>query len=337
IKAGRIRTVRARPTRRTELGIMPRIPPALKLFWGGVAAVLVIGGAVLQFLGPIPPKLPPRAADGAIPAPSPLLEMASGVDPHWLIPHPGAYGVLPMQYYAARTVARPDVPRIAIMVAGLGYALGPGLDAVRDLPPAVSLAVSPYGVHDAAIAAAARKAGHETLMGLPMQVDGGPDITAGDRALRAGGSGAHNLERLDWALSRLSGYAGVTDAIGLTVPELFMTHKRAAAWLAGQLTADGLFMVIAEPTIASPDGVDSRSADVVIDPSQGRAAEAASLSQLANTALTRGSALGVLLNPTPPAIAALATWCQSLTGQHIALVPVSALVAPALVTPALAQ
>jgi polysaccharide deacetylase 2 family uncharacterized protein YibQ len=309
---------------------MPRIQASLKLFWGAVLTVLLVGVAVLQYLGPIKPK-PVLAARGetlAIPAPSPLLEATSSVDPRWKIPHPGPYGVAPMHYYAARNTAKSGAPRIAIMIAGIGYALDPSLAAVRDLPPQISLALSPYAAHDDAIATAARAAGHETMIGLPMQVDGEPAITAGDQALRAGSSLPHNLKRLDWALSRAAGYAGVTDAIGMAEPELFLTHPHAAAWLAGHIAQDGVFMVIASPDITAPPGVVARVADASIDPTQGVAAETATLNRLAMIASSKGQALGVLDSPTQPAITALALWCKSLGAAHIALVPVSALTIP---------
>ncbi|MCW8306564.1 divergent polysaccharide deacetylase family protein [Acidiphilium sp. PA] len=308
---------------------MPRVPTSLKLFWGCVAAVFVIGVAALQYLGPIK-SVPALAARGnGIPAPSPMLQAASSVDPAWKIPHPGPYGVTPMHYYAARSTAAADQPRVAIMIAGIGYALTPSLAAVHDLPAQISLALSPYAPHDAAIAATARAAGHETIIGLPMQVDGEPTFTAGDDALRAGSAASHNLKRLDWALSRTAGYAGVTDTIGLTVPELFLKHQHAAAWLGDQLARAGVFMIVTSPNVSPPPGVVTGVADVVIDPDTGIAAETAALNRLGTIALAHGHALGVLNRPTGPAIAALAAWCKSLTAAHIALVPVSALALPA--------
>lgn len=307
---------------------IPRLPPSLKLFWGAVIGIVLLGAAILQILGPIQPKIVfvPRKAGAGIPAPSPVLSAASSADPQWKIPHPGPYGVTPMRYYAARATAPAGMPQVAILVGGVGYALVPSNAAVHDLPAAISLALSPYAPHIDAIAKAARAAGHETLMGLPMQVDGEPDTTAGDQALRASAVTAHNLKRLDWALSRESGYAGVTDAIGLSVPEQFLIHPHAGAWLAAQLARDGLFMVVASPGVASPAGMNDRTADVTIDPAQGGTAEAASLDHLTTIAQAKGSALGILSSPTERSIAILADWCKQLASQHIALVPVSALV-----------
>ena len=260
-----------------------------------------------------------------IPGPSPILLAASSVDPAWKIPHPGPYGVTPMRYYAARVAPAKNLPHIAIMVAGIGYAKAPSLDAVHDLPPAVSLALTPYGAHIARIAAASRMAGHETIMGLPMQVTGEPAATAGDQALHAGSSTSHDHKRLDWMLSRVAGYAGTTDAIGLAAPETYLTHPVATGWLVKHLAADGLFLVVAARGIKAPPGVAGREADILIDPGQGVAAEKKALARLGAIAMAKGSALGVLTMPAPRAIRVLAAWCAGLKTQGLALVPVSAL------------
>lgn len=307
-----------------------RIPRSLVAFWIAVLAFAILGVGWLAYLGPIRPRkdLAARSGTEGIPGPSPNLLIAASVGGVWKIPHPGRYGVTPMRYYAARAVAAENLPHIAVMVAGLGYAKSPSLDAVHDLPPAVSLALTPYGAHIATIAAASRAAGHETIMGLPMQVKGEPAATAGDQALRAGSSATHNHERLDWALSRVAGYAGTTDAIGLAAPETYLTHPVATGWLAKHLAADGLFLIVAAPGVGMPPGIAGRRADILIDPGKGIAAEKKALARLGAIAAEKGSALGVLTMPAPRAIRVLAAWCAGLTTQGLALVPVSALATP---------
>lgn len=308
-----------------------RVPRYLKLAWAAVGTIVVLGIAWLQYLGPLPPPRPPHVVRGAgiaIPAPSPLLLAASTADAAWRIPHPGPYGVTPMHYYAARSAQAGHAPRVAIMVGGIGYAQAAGFDAVKELPGAVSLALTPYGAHSKAIAAAARLAGHETIMGLPMQTDREPDVTEGDEALRDGSLTADNRKRLDWALSRVAGFAGVTDAIGQAGAETFLTHQADGAWLAGALSHDGLFLVVASKGVVLPTGVAGRAADLTIPADQDAASVATALDRLSAIAKANGSALGVLVAPTGPDIAALADWCKTLKTQGITLVPVSALAAP---------
>ncbi|MCF3948369.1 divergent polysaccharide deacetylase family protein [Acidiphilium sp. AL] len=305
-----------------------RIPRSLAAFWIAILTIVILGAGWLQYLGPIKSRLHPAPQQGAagIPAPSPFLLAASPVDPAWKIPHPGPYGVVPMRYYAARaSLPTENLPYIAIMVAGLGDAKAASLAAVRDLPPAVSLALTPYGAHIARIEVAARAAGHETILGLPMQVAGEPATTAGDQALHAGSSAMRNHKRLDWALSRVAGYAGTTDAVGLAAPETYLAHPSAAAWLAKHLAADGVFLIVATPGIKLPSGIAGRRADILIHPSQGVAAEKQALGRLAAIATQKGSAFGVLAMPAPRAIRVLATWCKGLKAHGYTLVPVSAL------------
>lgn len=305
-----------------------RLPRGLVGFWCVVAVVIAGGAGWLQYLGPIAPKPLPARRGAAIPAPSPALLVPSKADASWRVPHPGPYGIVPMHYYAADVPPVGHDARVAILVGGLGYARKASMLAVKDLPAAVSLGLSPYGAHSAGVAEAARKAGHETIMGLPMQTDREPEVTEGDRALNARLLTAQNRKRLDWALSRVQGYAGATDALGMDADERFLTHKRAAAWLAKALTQDGLFLVVATPDAAPPSGVAARVADVTIAANESKAAEAQALKQLTAVAIAKGSALAVMTRPVPRQIATLAAWCKGMKAQGIALVPVSALAAP---------
>jgi polysaccharide deacetylase 2 family uncharacterized protein YibQ len=248
----------------------------------------------------------------------------SRFDSTWRIPRPGKSGLMPRQYYAAPASAAPGAPRIAVMVAGIGYALATGMAAVHDLPPAVSLAFSPYGSHLAVIARAARQAGHETMMGIPMRTAEEPAVTAGDKALSADAAREDNARHLDWTLSRLEGYAGATDTIGLDAPEVFLTDANEARWLLGTVGADGLFFVSTRHDVTMPEGVHGREADAVIAPAAGEDAERRALATAAGRAETKGSALVVLTHPAPEAIKVLAAWCATLA-RNLALVPVSAL------------
>lgn len=309
-----------------------RVAGSVKLFWGAVVVLTALGMIWLQVLGPIAttahevmPAPLQRPASG-IPAPAPALLVPSPANADWMIPHPGPHGTLPMHYYAAAAVAAAEgSPRIAIMVGGLGEARQPSLAAIDHLPAAVSLALTPYGSHVQAIAEAARKAGHETLMGVPMQTDREPDITEGDKALHEGAPDKVNRQRLDWTLSRTHGYAGVTDEIGMAVEETFLAHDMGRKWLGKNLQSDGLFLVVTSPGAALPTGTKGRIADLIIDPGASKAQETAALNRLGTIAISKGSALGVLATPAPTSVATLAKWCKGLKAQGITLVPVSAL------------
>ncbi|KDM67672.1 divergent polysaccharide deacetylase family protein [Acidiphilium sp. JA12-A1] len=312
-----------------------RIARSVKLFWAGVAAAALIGAVVLQVIGPpdhdtamlTGPVL--HRSGSAIPPPNPALLVASKANPAWKIPHPAPDGMTPMRYYAA--AAPVPVPQglhpVAVMMGGIGEARQASRDAIRSLPPAVSLALTPYGPHLRSVVAAARAAGHETLMGIPMQTDREPAVTEGDEALRGSELDPVNLKHLDWALSRSAGYVGVTDEIGMSVDETYLTQLLNRHWLGKQLRPTGLLLVTASQGSGVPSGVPGRVADVVIHPEMSVDEQRAALKRLAATAVASGSALGVISSPTADDIAVLAQWCQGLKADGLVLVPVSALVA----------
>jgi hypothetical protein len=59
---------------------------------------------------------------------------------------------------------KPDAPRIALIVGGLGISANVTADAIAKLPGAVTLALMPYGANIERLAAQARGAGHEILL-----------------------------------------------------------------------------------------------------------------------------------------------------------------------------
>ncbi len=267
-------------------------------------------------------------APGApIPAVMPALLAPSASNPGWMVPRIGPDGLPPMRAYAAGASGAGQGPHIAIMVAGLGDDALQSQQAVASLPPAVSFALTPYGQHAASISALAHASGHETLLGIPMQEADPASENAGNEALVLAGPVSLNQPMLDWSLSRIQGYAGVTDAMGATQGSGFMANPDARAWLFQEIADKGLFFVDAEP--AGPAAyVWNRAADVAIDPLNAPEKENAQLAELALEAKLQGSALGILLDPAPQPVQALAAWIRTLPAQGITLVPVSALARP---------
>jgi uncharacterized protein len=280
--------------------------------------------------------LPPGA-----PIPGPIAELLTPApsNPNWLVPRIGPDGLTPMRAYAASTqtssTQASSGPQIAIMVAGIGYDDTQSLAAANTLPPAVSLAITPYGQHIADAITAARAAGHEILLALPMQETDPVTENAGNEALVVAGPVTLNQPMLDWNLSHFQGYAGVTDAIGVSMGGGFMNDSASNSWLMQELADRGLFFVDGHEA-AHEAGRNAgplpyawgRSADIVIDPVNAPQNEAAQLTSLVGIAKSQNAALGILLNPSPNAVQALAVWAEALGRQGITLVPVSALVLP---------
>jgi polysaccharide deacetylase 2 family uncharacterized protein YibQ len=332
----------------------------LIIFWGVVGGIALAGIGILQILGP-PPARPVPAADihhaemaAKPPAPAmaqptasamgtgsnlaagqPIPPPISGLlapsvsNPAWLVPQIGSDGLTPMRAYAAAAPLAQNLagtrPHVAILVAGIGDDDVASQESVTSLPAAVSLALTPYGQHTPDIATLARAAGHETLLAIPMQEADPATENAGNEALVMAGPITQDRPMLDWNLSRIEGYAGVTDAIGVTQGAGFMDNPNAKAWLLQEVADKGLFFIDARPTGPSPYAW-NRTADIVIDPVQAPEKEAAQLAELAADAKLQGSAMGILLSPVPSAVQNLRSWLQTLNAQGITLVPVSALV-----------
>jgi polysaccharide deacetylase 2 family uncharacterized protein YibQ len=332
---------------------------ALWWFWVVVLGGIFAGAAVLQVLGPPPPRaddvaagtapvaaprpspaaLPRRPAPAASDAPAaviaaPLasLQEAAPEFEGAMLPRIGPNGQMPMQVYAARFDAADKRPRVAVLLAGVGMAETDSQEAMRATQASVSLAISPYAARPGHLLELARATGHETLISIPMEPLGYPLNDAGSHALLTGLSPAENLDRLVWALSRIAGYVGATAAMSGLSGERFAANQQMTPVL-DELTARGLLYVDPRPLPVRPGGPPPvrpgvRVADVVIDDPPLRAEIEAKLARLEQIARDRGSALGVAGLPAPVTVERLSAWGSTVGMRGLALVPVSALVPP---------
>ena len=324
---------------------------ALLAFW----ALLLLSGAILvgtlQWLGPPrrltmvahPPKViakvvapkppiaarpvPAAAARHDIAAPdSALLESASSNGPGAMLPRIGADGREARLVYAAPVPVVPaGAKRIAILLDGVGLSAADSLDAIDQLPPAVSLAVSPYAADPAATLSAARAAGHELLLSLPMEPANAPVDDEGSKAMTEQVDIDDNTQRLDWALSRIQGYAGVTNATSGLGGERFAPSPQFVT-VAGMLARRGLFYLDATPATLVPEAVPGVVADLRLDDPPDADSIGRQLAQLEKIAIARGSAIGVAGPLYPVTIRRLADWARTLPARGLVLVPVSSLV-----------
>ena len=84
-----------------------------------------------------------------------------------------------------------------------------------------------------------RAAGHEVLLHLPMEPVNYPDNDPGPQALFTSLTAQQNLARLEWALSRVSGYVGVANHMG----SRFTTNRDALQPVMEQIKNRGLLYV----------------------------------------------------------------------------------------------
>ncbi|MBI3436434.1 MAG: divergent polysaccharide deacetylase family protein, partial [Proteobacteria bacterium] len=133
---------------------------------------------------------------------------------HGEIPRVGTDGVRALDVYARRQASRSDVPRIAIVVSGLGIGTAATAEALAKLPGPVTYALAPYAADVDRLAARARAQGHELLLQVPMEPLDFPDNDPGPQTLLTSLTPEQNLDRLYWLMSRFRGYVGIANFMG---------------------------------------------------------------------------------------------------------------------------
>jgi hypothetical protein len=243
------------------------------------------------------------------------------------LPRIAADGTTPMRAYAA-PVTDTGRPRIAIVIGGLGISAKATSSALATLPPQVTLAFAPYASDVQHWVTEARRRGHEVLLEVPMEPFDFPDSDPGPHTLRAGVGEDANTERLVWALTRFTGYTGVTNLLGgrlLSDPD---SLEPVLTYLArrGLLFFDnGVATHSAAPDVAARTNVAFAQATANIDSIQTAMEIDRELSELESQARTHGSASGSG-NIFPITLERVAQWAQGLGGRGFVLVPASAIV-----------
>jgi len=110
---------------------------------------------------PVAPVVAGRDTPGPVADPDPALLEPAGEGSKDNLPRIASDGRTAMQIYAAGFDHSSRRPRIGLLLAGIGLNESESASAIRMLPGAVSLAVSPYAVNVTRLLATARTAGHE--------------------------------------------------------------------------------------------------------------------------------------------------------------------------------
>ncbi|MEO9873818.1 MAG: divergent polysaccharide deacetylase family protein [Anderseniella sp.] len=270
--------------------------------------------------------IPSRANLALVPAPVAKITVKG---PHGPLPRRAKDGSRPSTIYA-RPVSREqmlsNLPKVALLIGGMGLNEGLTRTAINRLPPEVSLGFAPYGENLQQQANDARSRGHELYIHLPMEPFGYPSIDPGPRTLLTSVPAQKNLDSLRWHLGRFAGYAGVTNYLGAQ----FASNNDAISPVLKELGKRGLIYVddgskgLSRATqLAGILGLNARSAVVSLDGDGSPASVLAALRKLEAQARHSGIAIATG-SGLPATIEAIDQWAQGLAGRNILLVPVSA-------------
>lgn len=236
-----------------------------------------------------------------------------------VLPKVAADGMTPSAYYKKPFTREKDVPLVAVVIRDLGLHAAHTKSALM-LDEYVTLSFSPYAQKLNAQSAAARAAGHELWLQVPMEPEGYPANDAGPYSLLRNESAEANLARLHEVMATATGY------VGLVAPpaELF-----SAGNLMGDLAEDirtrGL-LLLQHKTVTTLPRYDevilsvSRTVQPTTTPEQLRLL----LSELETVARTRGYAV-LSLPASPGLLAELPVWLNTLKEKKLSLAPLSAI------------
>lgn len=265
--------------------------------------------AVITFPGDQPAAGLPRA---------PLAGLSSN-GPQGPLPIISPEGQQPSEAYA-RPFRSDGRPRIALVIGGLGLNARATREAIEKLPPEITLSFVPYSEGLQGWIDLARERGHEVLLEAPMEPLDYPENDPGAYTLLSTAEASDNLSKLEWVMSRATGYFGVTNYLG----SRFVTSTGAMNVFTGALKARGLAFIDDGSAARFGGGVPRASADRIIDENLAENAIDQQLLALEALALQRGQSLGSGF-AYPLTISQVTRWAAQLDQRGYQLAPASAL------------
>ncbi len=271
---------------------------------------------------PEAPARPSRSALSMAPDPALISRSRDG-----MLPVIAPDGRRAMSVYARPSNADTSRPRVAILVRGLGLSESATKTAIDTLPPEVTLSFVPYPKNLQTWVNKARAAGHEVMLELPMEPYDYPDNDPGPSTLLTGLETEENQKRLEWLLSRFSGYIGVTNYLGAK----FVSTRRSFEPVLNDIVNRGLLylddgsaygQVLAE--IADSTGLSWTKSTTSLDDASASAIDV-DLVNLEGLARQRGVAVATGFS-FPVTIKRISDWADDLENKGIQLVPISAVV-----------
>lgn len=305
----------------------PAQGPPIQGASGNAKTVTIINGKTgAREEVPIPA---PATRAGGVPESAPIDQKFVEMTPQGPIPKIAADGVRPAEAFAQPVTplpGKPDAPRIALIVAGLGVSANATAEAIATLPGPVTLALLPYGADIDHLAARARAAGHEILLQVPMEPFDYPDKDPGPQTLLTSFTPQQNLERLHALMSRFQGYVGLTAEMGAR----FTSSEQSFAPVLRETARRGLIFVDDDSNprsvagrIAGANNLPFAQADIVLDSVPTPVEIDQALGRLEMAARERGVAVGIS-SALPVSIEHIAKWAKAAESRGLLLVPITA-------------
>lgn len=320
-----------------------RVAPR-RLLWSllatGAGAALVVGvlAIVLQQPGrpqrvaapaarvALPPQsLPPAPSVPPVLAPVAVAPSAAPIAPAATPPVAGPVERPAWQRFAVPAAPFDGRPLIAVVIDDLGLDRRRSTRAVG-LPGPLTLAWLPYAQDVSRQAAAGKAAGHETLLHVPMQPQGGEN--PGPNALTVD-LGPDEVRR------RVTAYlALLPDAVGLNnhMGSQFTRDARAMSPVIVELKARGLLFLDSRTSgasvaadVAREGGVPYAVRDVFLDNELNADYVRARLAELESVARRQRVAVGIG-HPHDATLDVLERWVREISGRGFVLAPISAIV-----------
>ena len=317
------------PSRKPARKLKPKPSRLVGLVWvtAGALSVAVLALVAILMFAPGARETPaPRIATTQIPAVTPPVAPQAAVTPEPTAP-PQVAAVPPpepawRQNAMAVSVA-PGQPMIAVVIDDMG------LDRARSartsaLPAPLTLAFLAYGRDLDTQTDAARAAGHELLVHVPMEPGAGAD--PGPNALLTSLTPAEFDRRIDWNLSQFNRFVGINNHMGSKAT----SDPTAMAAVMSKLRDRGLLFLDSRTsgatvahTEAEKHGIPALQRDVFLDHDPSPIAVRAALDQVEEIARRQGHAIAIG-HPKDATIEALEEWLPDVRARGFALVPVSA-------------
>lgn len=268
---------------------------------------------------PVPSKGTPAAAAPALAIPAPAkgapggAAVASGDEPTW-------------QRNATPAPPFSGKPQIAIVIDDLGLDRNRTERAIA-LDGPVTLSFLAYASDLPRQTAAARQAGHELIVHVPMEPIMQPKYVSQASSGSPSPARTELLRRLRWDLSRFTGYVGVNNHMGNRLASDPDSTRTVIAELKvrGLLFLDSRLVGSAVLDDAAREGVPTVTRDVLLDDDITASSVSDRLAQLEQIARHRGTAIAIG-HPHDQTLDALKVWIASLPSKGLQLVPLTAIV-----------